>query len=395
MNILSMMKNKRSLRVINHIKISMLRKRKKAFTLTEVLIAVIIVGIIAALVLPTIITHYQTKAMELKGTRQLQAIQAAVSSLAVLENKTNFTETMLYSDTTSYSADDTAGKFLKKYFKIAKYCGAPTAGKSECFADEYYEYSDKDKKVIEPELEGACAILKNGVSVCVTPQVIGEPVKVVMDLNGPKGPNIMGEDRDFRKMTKLDLQYNSTPDKVRDPSGVLALNNTPIEGTEESPCTSLSDTSTVCCRYRSKNGQITSKSHVCCANPTVGPTEPKCLSKVTVHVNIYPTGGTTTYQSISPTQMYINASSSTYTNPADVTIPSALALRIKCASGYPGPGMSASTLNSALTQKSGNFYFDSTVTDKSCLYNTEQVLWNNNMSTSYTYDGVTYEISKH
>jgi len=373
----------------------MLKKVKPAFTLTEVLLAVVIVGIIAALVMPSIVTHYQSKTMKLKAQRQLQAIADTVYSLPVLENKHNFNETMMYSDSTSYSVDETAGKFLKKYFKVAKYCGAPVGGKSPCFADEYYEYSNKDKKTITPELKGACAQLKNGVSVCITPQVVGEPVQVVMDLNGPKGPNIMGDEQDFKQLTKLDVQFSSTPDKVRDGGGVIALDNPPITGAEESPCTSLTDTSTVCCKFRQKKGQITSRLHVCCANPAVGPTEPKCFSKVTLHVNIYPTGGTSSYEHVSPTKMYIRANSNTYTDPADMTIPSVLSLRVRCANGGLGPTMSASTLNTALKTKSGDYYFSDTTTNKSCFFPNETMIWDNNKSTSITIDGITYVISQH
>lgn len=369
---------------------------KRAFTLAEVLLAVVIVGIIAALVIPAVVTRYQRKVLDAKADRQMLAIQEAMNGLAVAENKTKFSDTSMYVETENYSADETAGKFLKKYFKIAKYCGAPSGGKSDCFADEYYEYSLKDKKKITPELKGACAILKNGVSLCLTPQIGSTPAYVVMDVNGPAKPNIMADDKDFRKLAPLNVQSNLTPDKVRQSGDnpVIAIDAPPIIGAEEDPCISSTDSSTACCKWRLKNKEL-KLGHVCCANPVVGPQEPKCVSKVVVHVNFYPTGGTTSYSSTDSTQLYIEAASNTYTAPSNIQLPSALSIQVKCASGNWGPTMPAGTLNSALSASSGKYYFSGSVTDKSCFHPYEEIVWTTNSSKSTIYDGVTYEITKH
>ena len=368
---------------------------KRAFTLTEVLVAVVIVGIIAALVIPAVVTKYQRKVLDAKADRQMLAIQEAMNGLAVAENKTKFSDTSMYVETDSYSVDDTAGKFLKKYFKISKYCGAPSGGKSDCFANEYYEYSDKDKKVITPDLKGACAILKNGISLCVTPQIGSTPAYVVMDVNGPAKPNILGDDKDFRKLSPLNVQSNITPDRVRQ-SGenpVISIDAPPIIGAEENPCASSTDTSTACCKWRLNHKEL-KLGHVCCANPVVGPLEPKCVSKVTVHLNFYPTGGTSSSTSTTSTRLYIDAANNTYTAPADKEIPGGLNIRVKCANGNIGPTMSAGTINSALKAPGGQYFFSGSVTDKSCFHPYEELLWNNGSKT-ITYEGVTYEIVKH
>ena len=56
---------------------------RKGFTLTEVLLAVAIVGIIAAIVIPAIITKSQNSGFELKRQRQVQAINSVLYSLPV------------------------------------------------------------------------------------------------------------------------------------------------------------------------------------------------------------------------------------------------------------------------------------------------------------------------
>lgn len=175
--------------------------KSKAFTLTEVLIAILIIGVIAALVLPMIVTKYQDKLFGSAFTRETRTIENAVNALAVEENKTSFFETMMYKDSDPTAYDDSVGKFMKKYMRVSKYCGDSNGN---CFASSYSEYKDKDKVTYTPTYKGGCAILKNGMSICMEPQ-IGEtsPVKGIIDLNGPKGPNVYG--RDLREFSLLSI----------------------------------------------------------------------------------------------------------------------------------------------------------------------------------------------
>ena len=187
--------------------------KSKAFTLTEVLIAILIVGVIAALVLPMIVTKYQDKLFGSAFTRETRTIENAVNALAVEENKTSFFETMMYKDSDPTAYDDSVGKFMKKYMRVSKYCGDSNGN---CFASSYSEYKDKDKVTYTPTYKGGCAILKNGMSICMEPQ-IGEtsPVKGIIDLNGPKGPNIYGRDlREFSLLSIFKKSKNLTTGNV-------------------------------------------------------------------------------------------------------------------------------------------------------------------------------------
>ena len=44
----------------------------------------------------------------------------------------------------------------------------------------------QERKEYKPDYKGACAILKNGVSLCITPQVGADSIHGVIDLNGKK-----------------------------------------------------------------------------------------------------------------------------------------------------------------------------------------------------------------
>ena len=180
--------------------------KNPGFTLTEILLAIAIVGLIAALVLPAMVTNYQNRALELGFNRELNALNETVRGLAVTENKLDFFSTIMYSDSEPEGYDETSGKFVKKYLKVSKYCGD---NNGDCFAEKYYNYNDSThkKEVYEPLYKGACASLKNGASICITPQVGGTQIAGFLDINGKKGPNILN--RDLRPFT-IDINTEKT-----------------------------------------------------------------------------------------------------------------------------------------------------------------------------------------
>ena len=192
-------------------------KKKVAFTLTEVLLAVLIVGIIAALVLPAVVTKYQDKAFESAFNREVHSLQDSIDSLAAVENQQSFYETTLAKTPETY---------MKKYLRVSKYCGA--SGK-DCFGKFYSEYSDHEKKTYTPSYDGNCAILKNGTSVCLN--VNGGSIDMLIDVNGPKGPNVWGRDlRTYTHSVKGKTGYDMSS------NGIISLNQTPIEDNDSDPC---------------------------------------------------------------------------------------------------------------------------------------------------------------
>lgn len=188
-----------------------------AFTLTEVLLAVLIVGIIAALVLPAVVTKYQDKTFESAFNREVHSLQDSIDSLAAVENQQSFYETTLAKTPETY---------MKKYLRVSKYCGA--SGK-DCFGKFYSEYSDHEKKTYTPSYDGNCAILKNGTSVCLN--VNGGSIDMLIDVNGPKGPNVFGRDlRTYTHSVKGITGYDMSS------NGIISLNQTPIEDNDSDPC---------------------------------------------------------------------------------------------------------------------------------------------------------------
>lgn len=372
---------------------------KKAFTLTEVLIATTIVGVIAALVLPMVITTYQNNMFEYMNTKQMDSIKSTLESLPVLENKSRFADTIMSSDTIG---NDTSGLFLKKYFKVAKYCGNITASGADCFSPEYALYNEtthhrESLKAVDLIARGTCAQLKNGTSICITTQPVTptadwKSVQVVMDLNGLKGPNVVGRDLRLVQNVNTISAGTSVAGKAQGAEGVFAENETPITPTAVESCSSLTqDPSDSCCLYKKNEGMIQA-GDICCSNSKIGPSIGACSTSVTLHLNYYPTetkykSGDTPYSQISASNFKIE--------PATAKLPSSLAVKIRCGNGtYQGGTLSATTIMSALANNqdakwSGQIYHES------CAYSNEDLLWTTNSGTSVTVNGVTYKIQKH
>ena len=241
-------------------------ERKNAFTLTEVLIAVAIVGIIAGLVLPKLIENYQTKTMDSAFQREVQTIEDSINGLAVSENKADFFSTMMYKDTAPESYDDSSGMYIKKYLKISKMCDNP----NDCFAPTYYQYeAGKSRSEYKPDYKGACAILKNGMSICMIPQIGAANITGIIDLNGKKGPNVYNKDlRTFSIAAKTRVGLNQDTEGVRklDWDNIKCEEDEPepeippAPPTPTDPC-DVDKNSLACCQKRS----ITNSYDPCCS----------------------------------------------------------------------------------------------------------------------------------
>ena len=227
--------------------------KKLAFTLTEVLIALAIVGVIAGMVLPAMTNHFQTQALERSRVRMEQTLQAAVRGLFVSENKDDIRETMLYTEQTNPSNYTTTSMaFMKKYLKLSRTCTSSNV-RTECFAPTYYQYNDKNKKVTYTppytNYKSTCATLKNGASICIRPANPSKPsITALVDLNGRKGPNVWNRD-----LVELDLTPTFRAARTGDKNPVIdesILINLPEECTadtwQDSCCLTNFDSARCC-----------------------------------------------------------------------------------------------------------------------------------------------------
>ena len=156
-------------------------KKRYGFTLGEILLAVLIIGIISVLTIPSIIkdTNQKARMALLKGT--IANFTNAVQSELVKQRTNEIMDTDIYQDPEA---------FLDK-FDGAK-SGIP-------FADSYKRYSDLQAAtdVIIPNNTGenqAARLMKNGVGVGIVNNSETSTTYVAIDVTGSDKPNLVGAD---------------------------------------------------------------------------------------------------------------------------------------------------------------------------------------------------------
>lgn len=154
--------------------------KKFAFTLSEVLVTMSIIGVISALTVPTLVNSYQRKAQALQLRKTVSDIENAVDMLITEEGKTKFSATSYYNNLDG---------FITNRLKTIKTCTKDKT--NECFANENYN-TINGAAGSAFTCEGNSYVLASSAAICMTKS--GTSVKVNIDVNGQDGPNIGGRD---------------------------------------------------------------------------------------------------------------------------------------------------------------------------------------------------------
>lgn len=172
-----------------------MKKIKFGFTLAEVLIAMGVVGVIAALTIPNLMNDYQKKSLAAAAHKFYSQTEDALGSYLAEHNADSLYEAGM-------SSGAGVVNFFKDNFKITTDCGT---SKTPCFASTYTSIDGTSTVDITPA-NYACTYvftLPSGTSVCTSS---GLPYSysengitkrygfVYFDVNGPKPPNIAGRD---------------------------------------------------------------------------------------------------------------------------------------------------------------------------------------------------------
>ena len=171
---------------------------KKAFTLAEVLITLGIIGVVAALTLPSVVQNYQKRSLEVATQKFYSVMSQAIKQYMADEGVDDLREGSLsvycndedYDEKTEVQSDE----FLKKYLK-AQIC------EDGCFADNYKTQTGEISYAIGKSTEGYYTgryLLPDGMVVGVLGWgALGTdcaPGYIYVDINGRKGPNKIGYD---------------------------------------------------------------------------------------------------------------------------------------------------------------------------------------------------------
>lgn len=159
----------------------MIKIKKDAFTLSEVLITLAIVGTLALLVVPGLVRDVNNKAMMalLQGT--VVNLNDAIQSELINSRATNIKDTLMWTN---------PKKFLRDNFDIAQECSA--APNTPCHGPVLYGDLDGGTSSTAINIP---VLLKNGVAIdLINNTTADNNILVLLDLNGGKEPNIVGVD---------------------------------------------------------------------------------------------------------------------------------------------------------------------------------------------------------
>jgi type II secretory pathway pseudopilin PulG len=162
-------------------------KKKFAFTLAEILITIGVVGIVAAITIPSLISKYQKKIM---GNRLKQTHAMLTNVIRMSEEENGFLTNDEIKNGVNLYSNDTKG-FFKKYFVLYM------AGASYIIYDAKnqgrWDLRQPNKTYVGFNFGKGAYCTKNGVCFYFVNHANAYSYLLV-DLNGPSGPNIVGHD---------------------------------------------------------------------------------------------------------------------------------------------------------------------------------------------------------
>ncbi|MBR1753807.1 type II secretion system protein, partial [bacterium] len=171
----------------------------RGFTLAEVLITLGIIGVVAALTIPTLMQKTDERETVAKVNKVFSTIKNAVN-LAISENGSPSSWDVDY---VAYRDDDEITKlasYIKPYLNISKDCGTSESG---CMYDGMYKALNGDDKYVYSSIDGIYRFLLNdGTSLFMSTSANGGELDnnllrlatVYIDVNNEKGPNQIGKD---------------------------------------------------------------------------------------------------------------------------------------------------------------------------------------------------------
>ena len=172
--------------------------KKSAFTLAEVLITLGIIGVVAALTLPSVVANYKEKQL----TTAWKKAYSDVANAALLMSQNN----------EDLSTEQKVGKAFAKYLKVDKVCNANKGIEQGCWRENTKIYSKDGSYAYSDPTDlgggGVCMLLTSGTLFCIDN---GGKIAVLMfDVNGILKPNTRGKDIFYALFNKENYMVKPT-----------------------------------------------------------------------------------------------------------------------------------------------------------------------------------------
>ena len=163
--------------------------KSAAFTLAEVLITLGIIGVVAAMTMPSLIANYQKQQIVAQLKREYNVVSNALRAAQADNGDTENWE--LGNVGTIQSASDFADNYLLPYLTVLKKCGTDISGGCA------YEYNYLNGASTSSLTNYTRFILNDGAMVFVSTEsnlVFPKLIYINIDINGNKKPNKAGKD---------------------------------------------------------------------------------------------------------------------------------------------------------------------------------------------------------
>ena len=182
-------------------------KKSLGFTLAEVLITLGIIGVVAAMTLPSVILNYQKNVT----VTQLKKAYTTLSQALVMAQKDygdmagwGYVSGLDYSETND-ALNNFANKYLIPNIKKVETCPSGTSGRTKCSYEIYNRDGSVRTSASQARSNDYRFIMNDGVVVKLaynndggtndTGEVhYGSGLFIHIDINGKKGPNMVGRD---------------------------------------------------------------------------------------------------------------------------------------------------------------------------------------------------------
>ncbi len=155
----------------------------KGFTLSEVLVTLGIIGVVAAMTMPSLIAHKKEKEFIVAWKKMYSDISNAALLMSL--------------DEVDLSSEQKIGETFAKYIKVDKVCSANLSVQQGCWKENRPIYNYNGNKVYAKDIGavgggGACMNTVTGGTICFDSG--GRNTIVVCDVNGAALPNRIGVD---------------------------------------------------------------------------------------------------------------------------------------------------------------------------------------------------------